>query len=165
MAAGTPVMEVPRFFGVDDKQRPYHVTADKASWPDKEHAELEVVRAEAAFEQGFADIKANYGRYAVTDRILTLQGNVTIYAKRTQKDIMDHSKKSFAEIRTAHMTADLDNKKIFTDARVTVISDTGTLEADTFDYQAETGKAVFTGGVVLTLDANAISDKENIVLP
>ncbi len=68
-----------RYFGTDQRNRPYAVTAARALEIDTDRVELENPKADMTLDQGWIMLNSDKGYYSKAGKTLELVGNVTVF--------------------------------------------------------------------------------------
>lgn len=68
-----------RYFGTDEENRPYAVTATRALELDEDRVELERPKADMTMDQGWIMLNGDKGYYSKGDKTLRLVGNVSVF--------------------------------------------------------------------------------------
>lgn len=141
--AENPVMENPRYEGLNDKNQPYTVIAKQARERTQDLIDLDAIQADVAMgENEWVNLHARQGVYNRATRHLHLKGNVSLYFDQGYEM---HSEESFVDMNTGIAKADVE---------VQGQGPTGTLRADRYQFDQTKKHAFFAGNVrvVLYLD-------------
>lgn len=68
-----------RYFGTDERNRPYAVTAARALEIDADRVELESPKADMTLDQGWIMLNSDKGFYSKSGKTLELVGNVNVF--------------------------------------------------------------------------------------
>lgn len=138
-------MANPRFAGIDDKGKPYEITAIAASQDPAAKDVIQLERPRAV--QGGADsasvVTAESGLYQSDENILTLDREVTLEHQLGAKTYV---------LRTPRATVLIGDQVVTSDAGVGVEGPDGeTLQADRMRAFREDGRVVFEGNVSMRI--------------
>lgn len=136
-----------RFDGIDDKNRPYSVTAEQViqSSKDSDLVELEEPKADITLESGaWVAITASSGNYSRKSEILDLLGAVSLYHDRG------------FEMHTERARLDLAAGTASGDAPVSGQGPAGELQADGFQVSDGGQRIVFGGRARLLINPNEV---------
>jgi hypothetical protein len=139
-----PEMENPRFHGMDSKNQPYNISAEKAVQIEVGVLTMYQINADITMNNGdFVGMVADSGTYHMTDQLVNLVGNVEIF-------VTGHDQK-FYEVRTSNVDVDAKNGLITGASEVFVKSPMGEFEAASFKLNKIDGKISFNGPVKMTI--------------
>ncbi len=144
-------MANPRYYGVDQKDQGYSVTADQAIQADSEHntVELKKPKGEMALEDGSnLEIDAQSGFYSRLDKSLDLSGGVNLYHDNGY------------EVHTQSAQIDLDAGAASGTQPVQGSGSFGEIESEGFHLTDRGKNIVFTGKSKLTLRNTSALGKE-----
>ncbi|MEQ9328664.1 MAG: LPS export ABC transporter periplasmic protein LptC [Rhodospirillales bacterium] len=125
-----------QFFGSDEEDRPFSITADLITQfgINGERVDLEAPKADITLDDGtWLVLTANSGRYTEKDRVLDLEGAVNLY----------HD--SGYEIRTPKAIIDLQRGEASSQDPVAGQGPFGTLKAEGFRLLDKGKRIIFTG--------------------
>lgn len=115
------IMANPHYQGVDNKNRPYTVVADKATQLDKDNIALTNIRADIALEHGvWVALNAGAGTLNLATKKLVLTEGVDVFYDEGY------------EFRTDHVDVDIGPGSAYGDAEVEGQGPMGTLKAKGF---------------------------------
>lgn len=138
--AAPPIMIRPKFQGVDDKLRPYTVSAKTATQQTESRVTLEDVSAELSTQKGtWLALIAEQGLLDVEEKSLLLQGDVQLFHDSGQ------------EMRTDSVRIDLDKLNAFSDSPVTIQGNFGHIQADRFTILDKGDRILFNDNVTMLL--------------
>ncbi|HKY95200.1 MAG TPA: LPS export ABC transporter periplasmic protein LptC, partial [Kiloniellales bacterium] len=132
----------PRFDGMDNKGRPYHLTASQAQQTDTDANEVKLVQpsGDLTLEDGtWLSLSADQGRYLRQEELLYLVGNVSFFQDEG------------FEMATPEALVDFRASRATGDQGVTGQGPAGLLDAEGFDFQNEGVDIIFTGKSHLTI--------------
>ena len=130
------IMLKPHYQGVDVRNRPYTVIAEKATQLDKENIALEAIRADMLMNNGiWVALNSGTGAINLTSKQLVLTGGVDIFYNDGY------------EFRTDHVNVDIDKGSAYADSHVEGQGSLGTLQADQFSV-SEHGQVIHFNGSV-----------------
>ena len=137
------VMENPRLFVVDSKNRPVNITADTASEipADKGRSvRMQALKADILMEKGlWLALDADTAVYTQEDNQVELQQKVNVYSDKGY------------ELETTQATIDISSKNIVGKEEVFAKGRMGTLRADGFGIYEEGMRVTFSGNVRMIL--------------
>lgn len=134
------IMSKPHYHGVDGRNRPYTVIADKALQIDKDNVSLQNVKADMVMNNG-AWIALNAG-----------SGIINLQTKQLElKDGMNIFYDGGYEFRTDHAHVDIQKGSAYGDAKVEGQGPFGTLQADGFSIGENAKTIHFNGSVRMKL--------------
>jgi lipopolysaccharide export system protein LptC len=126
----------PRYQGLDARNQPYTVIADKATQIDEEHVALDNIRAEIAQHDGtWIALNAKTGSFGVNDKKLQLTGGVEVFSGNGY------------EMRTDHAYVDIGQGSAYGDAMIQGQGAVGTLQANNFKAEDRGQVIRFKGDV------------------
>jgi lipopolysaccharide export system protein LptC len=135
-----PVMEKPRFQGVDGELRPYTVTADAALQKDADTVELTKMQGDITLSDGgWVSMLADFGIMKVEAKHLTLNGNIQFF----------HDAGYSAQ--TNAMQLDLLNNRVSGSVPVQAQGPAGTLKAGAFEADTKNRWLRFTNHVEVVI--------------
>ena len=124
------IMANPHYQGVDMKNRPYTVMADKATQLDKDTVALTNIRADIALEKGvWVAMNAGNGKMNTTTKKMELTNGVDVFYGDGY------------EFRTDHVNVDIGQGSAYGDANVEGQGPMGTLKAKGFTI-SDHGKSI-----------------------
>ncbi len=124
------IMANPHYQGVDARNRPYTVIADKAVQLDKDNISLTGIRADIALEKGvWIAMNAGSGQMNMVTKKLELTGGVDVFYDNGY------------EFRTDHVHVDITEGNAYGDAEVEGQGPIGTLKAKGFSVTGH-GKSI-----------------------
>ncbi|MBY0406677.1 MAG: LPS export ABC transporter periplasmic protein LptC [Rickettsiales bacterium] len=124
------IMNNPHYQGVDTKNRPYTVMADRATQLDKDTVELFNIRADIALEKGvWIALNAGSGTLNLVTKKLELQNGVDVFYDKGY------------EFRTAYVHVDIQEGSAYGEADVEGQGPIGTLKAKGFSVTGH-GKTI-----------------------
>lgn len=134
------IMLKPHYQGLDAKNQPYTVIAERAVQQDRDTVSLESIRADMAQQDGnwFA-LNAAAGTLNMTEKQLTLSGGVTVFADGGYEFYSDQA------------YVDIQNGSAKSDTAVRGQGPAGTLAADRFSYDGDNSIIHFNGSVKVVL--------------
>ncbi|MHA7872213.1 MAG: LPS export ABC transporter periplasmic protein LptC [Hyphococcus sp.] len=138
-------MASPRFAGVDDKGRPFEITADSAlqNADDRNYVELYQPRAVQGDGDATTVVTANTGLYQSEENILQLNDNVTLSHEIGADQYI---------LRSPAATVQIKDEIVTSDAGVSGESnDGGTLRADRMKAYNADGRVIFEGNVSMRI--------------
>lgn len=129
----------PHFQGMDDKDQPYTVIADKATQLDKDTVQLENIRADMLHskqsKESWMALNAGSGELHMEKRHMTLTGGVNLFYDGGY------------EFRSDHAQVDIAQGSAYGDSPIEGQGPMGTLKADRFEVE-QRGKVLrFNGSV------------------
>ena len=134
------IMSKPHYQGVDGRNRPYTVIAEKALQIDKDNVSLQNITADMSMSDG-AWIAMNAG-----------SGVINLQTKQLDlRDGMDVFYEGGYEFRTDHAHVDIQKGSAYGDAKVEGQGPFGTLQADGFTIGEHGGTIHFNGSVRMKL--------------
>jgi lipopolysaccharide export system protein LptC len=142
--AAPPAMSNSHFSGIDKKNRPYTVTADKAQQQasDRNDINMENPLAELTLQNhGWVALRADHGQYREDPGLITLQGNVHLYEDQGY------------EMNSSEAAVDLDQGIAWSDKPTEGQGPRGTIHAAGFRMRDEDNSIVFTGPGTLVLQS------------
>ncbi len=148
---GRLTMANPRYYGVDEKNQVYSITADQAIQTDPEHNALELKKpkGEMALEDGSSlEIDAQTGYYLREGKSLNLSGGVNLYHDGGY------------EVHTQSADIDLEAGAAQGSEPVQGSGKFGEIESEGFHLTDRGKNIVFTGKSKLTLRNTDALDKE-----
>lgn len=138
--ASAPRIDKPEFYGMDDKNQPYTITAEIGEQLDKDNMKLNSVTSDMKLNNGTnIQLLSNQAFIAIDKDIVELSGDIKIdidkdYTLRTEKAQI-HYKDSSAK----------------GDTRVEVTSEKAHIEADSFETANSYDEIIFNNNVKTTL--------------
>ncbi len=134
----------PRVLGVDDRSRPFQITANVGSRILGEHGqevyELEQPKADMSTENGsWVAVMADQGLYDGESQLLYLEGNVSLFHDNG------------AEFVTSAATVNLDDQTATGDVPIAGQGPTGLIEAEGFRLLDRGNRILFTGRARMTI--------------
>jgi len=148
---GNLVMENPKMNGLDEKQRPYNLTAVRAiqNTENPSRVELESIVARLPMDNGvFANVTAGNGIYDTNAKTLLLGGEVFVEIDNGMK------------IKMLDADLDLETGRLQTSNPVTMTSNEATISSQSLLVENNGGKIVFERKVKLTLYPAKFQDKK-----
>ncbi len=134
------VMEQPRYQGMDEKNQPYTVIADKAVQKDEETIVLHNIRADMNQKEGkWLALNAGEGELDMKSKKMQLYNGVSMFYDGGY------------EFHTDHAQVDIHGGSAYGDAPVEGQGPTGTLEADGFSVADHAKVIRFNGSVRMKL--------------
>lgn len=134
------IMANPHYQGVDSKNRPYTVMADKAMQLDKDTVKLDKIRADIALEKGiWIAMNADTGTLNMITKQLELTGNIDVFYDNGY------------EFRTSHVNVDIQKGSAYGDAYVEGQGPIGTLKAKGFSVSSHGNSIRFNDSVRIKL--------------
>jgi lipopolysaccharide export system protein LptC len=139
--AAPPAMSNSHFSGIDKKNRPYTVTADKAQQQatDRNDINMENPLAELTMQKGWVALRADHGQYREDPGLITLQDNVHMYDDQGY------------EMNSSEAAMDLNEGIAWSDKPTEGQGPRGTIHAAGFRMRDEDNAIVFTGPGTLVL--------------
>ena len=136
-----PAMSNSHFSGIDKKNRPYTVTADKAQQraSDRNDINMENPSAELTLQKGWVSLRADHGQYREEPGLITLQGDVHLYEDQGY------------EMTSSEAAMDLNEGIAWSDKPTEGQGPRGTIHAQGFHMRDEDNSIVFTGPGTLVL--------------
>jgi len=134
------IMLHPHYQGVDARNRPFTVIADKATQLDKDNVDMQTVRADMILNDGvWVALNSGTGLLNTLTKQLQLHDHVDMFYGEGY------------EFRTDHANVDIQKGSAYGDSAVEGQGPTGTLKADSFTIEQH-GKLIhFKGSVKMTL--------------
>jgi lipopolysaccharide export system protein LptC len=134
------MMSNPHYQGMDARNRPYTVTADKARQLDKDNVALENIRADMGLDDGvWLSLNAGSGTLNILTKQLELHDGVNVFYDKGY------------EFRTDHVKVDIEKASAYGDSPVEGQGPMGILKADGFTVSNH-GKSIhFNGSVRIRL--------------
>ncbi len=146
------VMANPRFAGVDDKGKPFEITAAMATRKTEDAKRLDMRQPRAVTRNNgeATTVEARTGVYNDEDKILELADNVTL----------EHTTGAEAfKLRAEAATVLLDEEIVRVTSAVDGVDEKGnTIRADRMDAYQDEGRVVFTGNVKLKIQPSSDED-------
>jgi len=135
-----PVMEKPRYQGVDVHNQPYTIIAERAVQQDANTVTLETLNADMTQQNGkWLALNAASGVLNMQTKQLALAGGVNLFADGGY------------EFRTDHAHVDIQKGDASGDAHIEGQGPPGTLTADSFSANSHEHVIRFNGSVRMTL--------------
>jgi lipopolysaccharide export system protein LptC len=146
-AAAPPAMSNSHFSGIDKKNRPYTVTADKAQQQasDRNDIDMENPLAELTMPKGWVALRGDHGQYREEPGLITLQGNVHLYDDQGY------------EMRSSEAAMDMNAGIAWSDKPTEGQGPRGTIHAAGFRMRDEDNSIVFTGPGTLVLHNDGVA--------
>ena len=136
-------MLAPHYQGVDAKNQPYTVTAEKAVQVDPTHVTLHSMRADLMQNSGqWMAVDAGTGEMNTQTKQLRLKDKVTVFYEGGY------------EFRTDHVDVDLQTGSAQGDSHIEGQGPAGTIKAESFSLLDRGGFISFNGSVLTTLYPN-----------
>ena len=142
----------PRFDGVDNQGRPYHLTASEAQQADTDANEVNLIgpSGDLTLEDGaWLSLAADLGRYLRKEELLYLEGNVSFFHDQG------------FEMQSPVALVDFHASRASGDQGVSGQGPSGLLEAQGFDFRNEAMDIYFTGKSHLTIFKTAQKSKQS----
>lgn len=139
----SPHIKKPKFYGFDNQNRPYTVTADSGTQIDKDHAELSNVYSNIKLHKNNESIEMNSDKAElfVSDKKLNLNGNIEINVNSEYK------------ILTNTATVNYNDQNVIGD-EVSVEGKIGKINANSFFVDDSYKVITFKNKVHTTLNSN-----------
>lgn len=142
----------PRFDGIDNAGRPYHLTASEAQQLDSNANEVTLIQPSGDVTLGdgtWLSLSADQGQYLRKEELLHLVGNVSFFHDQG------------FEMQSPSALVDFRASRASGDQGVTGQGPAGTLEAEGFDFQNEGVDIFFNGKSHLTIYKVAQTSKQS----
>lgn len=134
------IMSNPHYQGVDARNRPYTVVAEKAHQIDKDNVSLDKVRADMGLNNGvWISLNSGSGQLNLLTKQLELRDGVDVFYD------------SGYEFRSDHVKVDIQKSSAYGDAPVEGQGPMGTLKADSFSLEDHGNIIHFNGSVRIKL--------------
>ncbi len=147
--AAPPQMNNSHFSGVDKRNRPYTITADRAQQKATGSNDIDLVKpiAELTLQSGaWVSLSADQGQYREDPGLITLEGDVRLNHDRGY------------EFRTSAAAIDLDKGIAWGDQPTTGSGPRGEIEGEGFRLIQDTDRIIFTGKSRLLLRPDSDDD-------
>lgn len=142
----------PRFDGIDNEGRPYHLTASAAQQIDSNANEVTLMQpsGDLTLQDGtWLSLSADQGRYLRKEELLHLAGNVSFFHDEG------------FEMQSPTALVDFRGSRATGDEGVTGQGPSGMLEAEGFDFKNEGLIIIFTGKSHLTIYETAKKSEQS----